>query len=289
MDLIISLFIDTTDPKVSFVYQIVDDLNRKYQKRSIKVIKLYGEFSRGIAIDRAIQSNYIRDHDIIFLIDVDILFTQMTLERIRQNTVKHKQIYLPIVFSEYNPELVPSIQIPPSMHIGNEDDFLNDYKQMSFNYQFYANATIVNSESGYFREYGYGLASIYKCDIMNSKINGFGITDIKGWGLEDVKFLEKILTASYQVQNQYLLSIAEGNELKNISDYNLNVFRSPDPSLVHIFHRITCDSKLEKNQYKMCLGTKSNTLGNFRLLKEKYILKRDFNEFVGRVKEIEVH
>lgn len=289
VDLIISLFIDTTDPKVSSVYQIVDDLNRKYQRRSIKVIKLYGEFSRGIAIDRAIQSSYIRDHDIIFLIDVDILFSQVTIERIRQNTVKHKQVYLPIVFSEYNPEVVPSIPIPPLMKISSDNDFLTDYKQMSLNYQFYANATIVNSESGYFREYGYGLASIYKCDIMNSKINGFGITDIKGWGLEDVKFLEKILTASYQVQNQYLLSIAEGNELKNISDYNLNVFRSPDPSLVHIFHRIICDIKLEKNQYKMCMGTKSNTLGNFRLLKENYFLKRDFNEFVSRVKQIEVH
>lgn len=289
VDLIISLFIDKTDPKVSSVYQIVDDLNRKYQRRSIIVIKLYGEFSRGIAIDRAIQSSYIRDHDIIFLIDVDILFSSTTLERIRQNTIKHKQVYLPIVFSEYNPELVSSLRLPPSMHIGSGSDFLTDYQQMSYNYQFYANATIVNSESGYFREYGYGLASIYKCDIMNSKINGFGITDIKGWGLEDVKFLEKILTASYQVQNQFLLSIAEGNDLKNISDYNLNVFRSPDPSLVHIFHRITCDSKLEKNQYKMCMGTKSNTLGNFRLLKEKYFLKQDFNEFVSRVKEIEVH
>lgn len=290
VDLIISLFINTTDPKVSSVYKIVDDLNRKYRRRAIIVIKLYGEFSRGVAIDRAIQSSYIRDHDIIFLIDVDVLFSSITLERIRQNTVKHNQVYLPIVFSEYNPELVPSLRVPPSMYVSSSDsDYLTDYKQMAFNYQFYANASIVNGESGYFREYGYGLASIYKCDIMNSKINGFGITDIKGWGLEDVKFLEKILTASFQVQNQYLLSIAEGNELKNISEYNLNVFRSPDPSLVHIFHRITCDSKLEKNQYKMCMGTKSNTLGNFRLLKENYFLKRDFNEFASRVKEIEVH
>ena len=157
---------------------------------------------------------------------------------------------------------------------------------MEKNYQFYANqSTIVNNESGYFREFGYGLASRYKCDIMNNKINGF-VTDIKGWGLEDVKFLEKILTASHQIQNQYLLSIAEGNEFKNISNFNLNIFRSPDPSLIHIFHHITCDKNLEKNQYKMCLGTKSNTLGNFRLLKEKYFIKNNFMGFVGRVKEV---
>lgn len=288
-DLIISIFIDNSDPKLSSVFQIIEDLNRKYARKAIKTIKLYGEFSRGVAIDRAIQSNYIKDHDIIFLIDVDILFSTLTLDRIRENTIKHQQIYLPIVFSEYSPEFVFTIPTPPSMYISRSSDFLSDYKQMSINYNFYVNASIVNNESGYFREFGYGLASIYKCDIMNSKINGFGITDIKGWGLEDVRFLEKILTASHQVQNQYLLSIAEGNELKNISNYNLNVFRSPDPSLIHIFHRITCDSNLEKNQYKMCMGTKSNTLGSFRLLKENYFLKRDFNEFSSRVKEIVVH
>lgn len=289
-DLIISIFIDNTDPKIPSVFQIIDDLNRKYERRAIMTIKMYGEFSRGVAIDRAIQSSYIKDYDIIFLIDVDILFTTLTLDRIRQNTIKHQQIYLPIVFSEYNPEVVFTIPMPPFMHISHTSDFLSDYKQMSMNYKFYANASsTVNNESGYFREFGYGLASIYKCDIMNSKINGFGITDIKGWGLEDVRFLEKVLTASHQVQNQYLLSIAEGNELKNISNYNLNVFRTPDPSLIHIFHRITCDSNLEKNQYKMCLGTKSNTLGNFRLLKENYILKHDFNELIRQIKEIEVH
>lgn len=288
-DLIISIFIDNSDSKLSSVFQIIEDLNRKYERRAIRTIKLYGEFSRGVAIDRAIQSSFIKDHDIIFLIDVDILFSVLTLDRIRQNTIKHQQIYLPIVFSEYSPEFVFTIPTPPSMHISRSSDFLSDYRQMAANYNFYANASIVNNESGYFREFGYGLASIYKCDIMNSKINGFGITDIKGWGLEDVKFLEKVLTASHQVQNQYLLSIAEGNELKNISNYNLNVFRSPDPSLIHIFHRITCDSNLEKNQYRMCMGTKSNTLGNFRLLKENYFLKRDFNEFTSRVKEIVVH
>lgn len=214
-----------------------------------------------------------------------MLFSSLTLTRIRQNTIKHKQVYLPIVFSEYNPELVSAIPVPPNMHLDNEN-FLYDYTRMGINYQFYANqSAIVNNESGYFREFGYGLASIYKCDIMNNKINGF-VTDVKGWGLEDVKFLEKILTASHQVQNQYLLSIAEGNEFKNISNFNLNIFRSPDPSLIHIFHHIMCDKNLEKNQYKMCLGTKSNTLGNFRLLKEKYFLNNNFIEFVGHVKEV---
>ena len=50
--------------------------------------------------------------------------------------------------------------------------------------------------------------------------------------------------------------------------------------------KVNADKNLEKNQYKMCLGTKSNTLGNFRLLKEKYFIKNNFMGFVGRVKEV---
>jgi chondroitin sulfate synthase len=129
-----------------------------------------------------VQSTKISDNDIIFLIDVDIIFTALTIGRIRQNTIRNKQIYLPIVFSEYNPEIV-SMQRPPSIGLSDRSDrnFLSDYRLVSKYYKFYANRTsnFVNNESGYFREFGYGLASIYKCDIMNSKINGF-VTDIKG-------------------------------------------------------------------------------------------------------------
>ncbi|KAG5681987.1 hypothetical protein PVAND_011386 [Polypedilum vanderplanki] len=287
VDLIVSLFINnSTDPNISSILQLIDYLNNKYHRQSIVSIKLYGEFSRGVAINTAIQSSKISNNDIIFLIDVDIIFTSLTIRRIRQNTIRNKQIYLPIVFSEYNPDIV-SLNRPPMPKLNGGNNFLSNYRIMSKYYMFYANQTadFVNNESGYFREFGYGLVSIYKCDIMNSKINGF-VTDVKGWGLEDVKFLERILTASYQVQNQYILSVAEGNEMKNISSHNLDIFRSPDSSLWHIFHNIACDSNLEKNQYKMCLGTSASTLGNFRLLKEKYILQNDFMEFMSRIKEI---
>jgi chondroitin sulfate synthase len=294
VELLISLFVNATDPRVSSMLQIVDHLNVKYQQRGVTTIKLYGEFSRGVAIDKAIQSNRIKDNDIIFLIDVDILFNSLTLQRIRENTIRGQQIYLPIVFSEYDPELVRSRPTAPFPSTSNGESFLSDYNKMSSNYQFYANSSrLVNDDNGYFRSFGYGLASIYKCDIMNSKVNGF-VTDVKGWGLEDVKFLDKILTASHQVQNQLLLSIADGTALSanpnaTSNQLNLDVFRAPDNTLVHIFHPILCDKNLETNQYKMCLGTKSNTLGNFRLLKEKFVLKRDFGDFVSQVKSVVVN
>ena len=225
VELLISYFVSNTDPKVSNIYQVIKLLNQKYPQKSINIIKLYGEFSRGVAIDKAVHSNFINDNDIIFFIDVDILFRPLALNRIRQNTIRNQQIYLPIVFSEYNPVLVKDSSIKSSNNstipwnssslafnsismLPNDGEFTSDYRDMLLNYRHYDNFT-TNNNNGYFREFGYGLASIYKCDILNSKINGF-VTDVKGWGLEDVKFLEKIIHSSYHVQNQILLNIADG-------------------------------------------------------------------------------
>lgn len=126
--------------------------------------------------------------------------------------------------------------------------------------------------------------SIYKCDILNNKVQGF-VTDIKGWGLEDVKFLERILESSHQQQNQLLLNIADGKTTATIDsefqNINLKVFRSTDPSLVHIYHPIICDKNLDEIQYKMCLGTQANTqLGSYKLIKYKYFYKQDFIQFL---------
>lgn len=285
-ELVISIFINSSDPRISSIFNIINHLNKKYDTTAIKAISLQGEFSRGVAIDKAVHSNFIKDSDVIFLIDVDVLFKLPTLERIRRHTLRNRQIYLPIVFSEFNPELtyqgVKSTVYPTML---NGDSFLQDYWKMISFYQFHVNASSrVNNDSGYFREFGFGILSIYKEDILNSKINGF-VTDIKGWGLEDVKFLEKIITAGHQVHSQ-LLSIAEGTKVnqEKLSNFNLEIFRAPDESLIHLFHHVLCDRKLEKNQYKMCLGTKSNTLGNYRLLKEKYFFEQDFSHFVNQLK-----
>ena len=302
MDLLISYFENNDDPKVSNIYQIIEFLNQKYPQKSINIIKLYGEFSRGVAIDKAIHSNFINDNDIIFFIDVDILFRPLAINRIRQNTIRNQQIYLPIVFSEYNPVLVKdsskssnnssipwyssSLEFNSIPILPNDGEFTSDFSDMLSNYRHYDNFTI-NNDNGYFREFGYGLASIYKCDILNSKINGF-VTDVKGWGLEDVKFLEKIIHSSYHVQNQILLNIADGKsdqETNDLTSINLNVFRSPDQSLIHIFHRIICDQNLDKDQYRMCLGTRANTLGSHKLMKQKYFYEKDFLQFVKQVKE----
>lgn len=92
----------------------------------------------------------------------------------------------------------------------------------------------VSDTLGYFRVYGFGILSIFKCDF--ERVGGFDLT-IKGWGLEDVQMFETLIKS------------------------NLTVFRTADSSLVHIFHSVDCDKNLEKSQFIMCLGTKASTYG----------------------------
>jgi chondroitin sulfate synthase len=99
------------------------------------------------------------------------------------------------------------------------------------------------------------------------------------FAFKDVKFLEKIISSNHK-PNQKILNIADGTDdlRPDIGDgghVTLNVFRSADTSLVHIYHPIICDKHLDDAQYKMCLGTLGNTLGNHRLL-ENYFLHNKF-------------
>ena len=85
-----------------------------------------------------------------------------------------------------------------------------------------------SSNNGYWRLFSYGQVALYKSDF--DVVGGFN-TDIRGWGKEDTDFASRIL------------------------NNRLGIFRSPDPGLVHIYHKIKCDPHLKKDQFRMCLGT----------------------------------
>ncbi|XP_013109906.2 chondroitin sulfate synthase 1 [Stomoxys calcitrans] len=234
--------------------ELLKQLKGRNIYHQINYILRQEEFSRGVALDTAARSSYIHDDNIILFIDVDMIFKSETLQRIRMNTVQGKQVYLPIVFSQYDPRRQEQQYISP-------DEITN--------------------ESGYFRQFGFGICAIYKSDIMDESINGFD-KDITGWGLEDVKFLEKIVKNGHH-QNSFMVNTAEVSE-----DYNakasqlrrLSVFRAPDPSLVHIYHDITCDVNLDVAQYNMCLGTKANSLGSTHLMENLFYDNFENVEFI---------
>lgn len=248
-DLLIVIFGETSE--------IQEHLN---QLSEIKLRNIYSQinyihrnepFSRGIALDTAARSSYVQDNDIMLFIDVDLVFTSKTLDRIRMNTVQRKQVYLPIVFSEYNTESRKN------------------------------SSSGVNNENGYFRQFGYGICAIYKSDMLDPDINGLD-RDITGWGLEDVRFLDKLVKVGNR-HNNFLINTADIPE-----DYNetadslrkLKVFRAPDPSLIHIYHDITCDPNLEPTQYAMCLGTKANTIGSTSYMEELFYRNKENIQFI---------
>lgn len=272
-ELLLILFKEHPTDNLSPFINELKKLQQKYPIAEINYVICGGNFSRGIALNMAIHSKYIELDDIIFFVDVDITFNFASIDRIRMNTMKNKQVYLPIVFSEYNPR-----------GWKNESTYItNDYNEFNFNYSKNIEDKL-DYNSGYFRQFGFGICAIFKIDILHPSINGFN-TDITGWGLEDVKFLEKIVKMNVN-STQLLRSNQRFNLIEStfgitpnpmpeqLSPLILKIFRAPDPSLVHVYHNINCDKKLNESQYSMCLGTKANTIGNFKYLESIFITNK---------------
>lgn len=265
-ELLLVLFNEDTSNDLMPYYQELNKLQIKYPLTRINHITLNGNFSRGIALNEATHSTFIRMEQIIFFIDVDIVFNQQSLDRIRMNTIKRKQVYLPIVFSEYNPH--------------RENIAITEFGQ----------------ESGYFRQFGFGICAIYKIDIMHPDINGFNV-DITGWGLEDVKFLERIVKLN-QKPNVLMANTADaptdivhddggdGADRTNQKPITLSIFRSADPSLVHVYHDIYCDKMLNEAQYVMCLGTKANTLGSYKYIESLFVGNKTIVEYIAAINKV---
>jgi chondroitin sulfate synthase len=174
-----------------------------------------GNFTRGYA--RSYGASHFNNTDLLFFIDLDMIFTRDLFPRIRHHTIFNKQVYFPIIFSQYDPNYWETKQI--------QMDF------SSFN---------LRDDIGYWRQYGFGMLGIYKADL--GQIGNWNI-EISGWGKEDVEIYDKLVKSP-----------------------TLNVFRTIDNSLVHIFHTKECLSTLRNDQMNMCKGTKSITLGSQHIL-----------------------
>lgn len=270
-DLLVALFVDTD---FSDNLAAIDALQRRYPHRNVRCREMHGNFSRGLALDEASRDWRVSNNDILFFVDLDITFTDKTLARIRANTIRRRQVYLPIVFSEYNPNPGGLVGGDNSNN-GQPSKLYHDSGSSSSH-----NNRVITNENGYFREYGYGLCAIFKSDLFKPGIEGF-VNDVKGWGLEDVKFLDRIVASNREASVNNLLMAELYNTTKGAGNYVLSIFRAPDTSLRHIFHAINCDKGLEEAQYKMCLGTKANTMGSYGFI-EQFLLRMNSSLFPVR-------
>ena len=204
------------DSSADILINVIGGYQKKYGGDKIEVIFAEGPFARAKALDLgAVQCD---QNDLLFFIDVDITFTSDILHRIRMNTKQGSQVYYPIVFSQYDTSFLCSFYKINPCHIDN------------FN---------LSMDAGYWRNFGFGIASMYKSDL--EQVGGFD-TSIQGWGKEDVDLYTKF------------------------SESNIQIFRGVDPSMIHLYHTVHCDAGLNDAQMTMCIGSKSASYASMHVL-----------------------
>lgn len=192
---------------------LIERLKYKYRGARIDVLPVAGEFSRARALHTGVSR--LTPDDLMLFIDVDIVFTSAALNRIRLNTLSGRRMYFPIVFSQYDPKVV--------WH-----DVTRERDRFA-----------INEIAGHWRQYGFGIVSLYKRDYV--AVGGLDVL-IQGWGKEDVEFYEKAVRSS------------------------VDVFRAADRHLVHVYHEIECSGELPSLQFSMCMGSKADAYAGVETL-----------------------
>ena len=193
---------------------IMKQYQDKYPLAGLIWLDVAGNFSRGIALSLA--ADEFDQTALLFLCDVDLIFNNEFIERCRMNTMLGKQVYFPIMFSQFDPEI----------------SHTNNNKPGSY-------YTIVK-DAGIWRTYSYGPACMYHQDLH--AVGGFD-TSIKGWGWEDVDLYEKF-----------------------VNHTKIDVFRSADPGLIHVYHPVKCDPNLPARQMTSCQGSQASGLASQKSL-----------------------
>ncbi|KAK3875602.1 hypothetical protein Pcinc_019534 [Petrolisthes cinctipes] len=133
------------------------------------------QFSRSRALKEGVEQSNVTA-PVVFLCDVDVLFTSTFLHRCLATPVRGKQVFFPMVFSQYNPELVYALHGRRQPH---------PLQTLS-----------VQDNEGFWRVWGHGMMCVYKSDFL--AINGFNPSKT-GWGGEDLNFLSKTAARRFKI------------------------------------------------------------------------------------------
>ena len=187
------------------VESMLENSTRFFNYTDYKLLFSDNQFSRGLGLQKGAVA-WDKGNAIMFFCDVDIYFSSDFLERCRLYTEPGVRVYYPVVFSLYNPVIVYGGVAPEQSQMFR-----------------------VQKESGYWRDFGFGMTCLYQNDFFT--IGGFDLS-IKGWGKEDVELYKKFVRSE------------------------LKIVRAPDRGLFHIWHKKHCNHSLTGSQYIACLNSK---------------------------------
>ncbi len=154
------------------IYGVIKNSRKQYPKSNIQLVEIKGEFSRGIALNKG--ASLFQNDSLLFFLDVDIHLSRDVLHRIRANAIQNRQVYFPIMYSEYHPKFSCSLGEYKSNH---KCPVVKERNHFDF-----------SQTSGNWRKFSFGEVGIYKSDF--DQLGGYDTT-IVGWGKEDIDLMEK--------------------------------------------------------------------------------------------------
>ena len=116
--LLVVLFVgESTHDKqrTDLVQVMLKNLQRRYKHMKahihFKVVQTNRQFSRSLGIE--IGTKQLPREALLLLCDVDVWFSKQFVSRCRENTIHNKRVYYPIMFAQYNPEIVKGYSQKP--------------------------------------------------------------------------------------------------------------------------------------------------------------------------------